>query len=186
MKGVNIQHTYCTCLPGYLVIVNVIITTTFGIFNFNKSVRVQREKHTSLTQSFLSFKTQKLMTWINIDEIWTVIHAFRQNNGFPFDACLVCFFVYLVYWQIHKSRWKDTSWFDFDLRLSPFCSISFLLMLISTRWMRCENWCCCHLTLLKNSQTWREEEALIANITKHTYARVCMHCQSVRCSNKWE
>ena len=33
MKGVNIQHTYCTCLPGAFVDVNAIITTTFRIGN---------------------------------------------------------------------------------------------------------------------------------------------------------
>jgi hypothetical protein len=67
---------------------------------------------------------------------------------------------------------EKTIWFDFDLRLSPF--VSFLLMLISTHWMRCENWCCCLFTLLKNSQTLREEEALIANTT-NIHMRVSMY-----------
>jgi hypothetical protein len=30
----------------------------------------------------------------------------------------------------------------------------------------------------------REEEALIANILQYTYARVYVHCQSVRCSKE--
>ncbi len=90
-----------------------------------------------------------------------------------FDACL-------VYWHFHKSRWKDSL---IRFRSSSVSCLSFLLMLISTHWMRCEKWCCCLFTLLKNSQTLREEEAPLLQTRQHTYARVYVHCQSVRCSN---
>jgi hypothetical protein len=70
---------------------------------------------------------------------------------------------------------EKTVWFDFDLRLSPF--YLFFFMLISTHWMRCENWCCCLLTLFWLSFFSLEKQSNVKRgrspYCKHTRTYIC-------------
>ncbi len=66
---------------------------------------------------------------------------------------------------------EKTVWFDFDLRLSPF--YLFFFMLISTHWMRCENWCCCLLTLFFSLEKQSNVKRGRSPYCKHTRTYIC-------------